>query len=245
MRLPDITGVIKRRILVNYRVAREIVRPLLPAPFRPKLHAGFAVVGICLIRLEKMRPLGLPGFIGISSENAAHRVAVEWDEGAGVREGVFVFRRDTNSLMNHYVGGRLFPGEQHYADFAVRDANGHVGLRARPDNGTAIVELRGHESAALPVGSIFRSLEESSRFFEGGCLGFSLASSGAIDGMKLVTREWIVRPFEVEICRSRFFADTSVFPAGSVVFDHAIIMRDIQHEWHSCAAPGEMVKRIA
>ena len=241
----EITGVIKRRILVNYRVAPEIVRPLLPAPFRPKLHAGFAVVGICLIRLEKIRLSGMPAFIGVSSENAAHRVAVEWDEGAVVREGVFVFRRDTSSLMNHYAGGRLFPGEQHYADFAVRDANGHVGLRARPDNGEALVELRGHESAELPAGSIFRSLEESSRFFEGGCLGFSLAASGAIDGMKLVTREWSVRPFEVEICRSRFFADTSVFPAGSVVFDHAIIMRDIQHDWQTCAAPGETVKRIA
>ena len=245
MRLPDITGVIARRILVNYRVAPAVVRALLPAPFRPKLHAGFAVVGICLIRLEKMRPLGFPALIGITSENAAHRIAVEWDEGVNVREGVFVFRRDTNSLLNHYAGGRLFPGEQHYADFAVRDAGGHIGLRARPDNGAALVELRGHECAALPGSSIFRSLEESSRFFEAGCLGFSLSKKGDLDGMKLVTREWSVRPFEVEICRSRFFADTSVFPAGSVVFDHAILMRDIPHEWHTCPAPVATVKRIA
>ncbi len=240
-----ITGVIARRILVNYRVAPGVVRALLPAPFRPKLHAGAAVVGICLIRLEKMRPVGFPALIGITSENAAHRIAVEWDEGVNVREGVFVFRRDTNSLLNHYAGGRLFPGVQHYADFAVRDARGHIGLRARPDNGAALIELRGHESAALPGSSIFRSLEESSRFFEAGCLGFSLGKKGDIDGMKLVTREWSVRPFEVEICRSRFFADTSVFPAGSVVFDHAILMRDIPHEWLPCPAPVATVKRIA
>ena len=240
----EITGVIKRRILVNYRVAPELVCPLLPAPFRPKLHRGFAIVGICLIRLESMRPAGMPAFIGISSENAAHRIAVEWDEGAAVREGVFVFRRDTNSLMNHYAGGRLFPGEQHFADFTVRDRDGHVGLRVRTDKGTALVELRGHETTELPADSLFHSLEESSRFFEGGSLGFSLSKAGDIDGMKLVTREWTVKPFAVEISRSRFFADTQVFPEGSVTLDHAIIMRDIPHDWQRCDAPAMSVKRI-
>jgi hypothetical protein len=245
MRLPEITGIIKRRILVNYRVQPSVVAALLPQPFRPKLHRGHAIAGICLIRLEKMRPAGMPGFIGISSENVAHRVAVEWDDGATVREGVFIFRRDTDSLLNHYAGGRIFPGEQHFANFAVRDSGGHIGLRARTEKGVALVELRGFESDTLPAGSVFGSVEESSRFFECGCAGFSLASAGAIEGMKLVTRDWRVRPFEVEIWRSRFFADAASFPEGSVVFDHAIIMRDIAHEWQPCEAPAVSVKRIA
>jgi hypothetical protein len=244
MRIPDITGTIKRRILVNYRVAADVIAPLLPSPFRPKHHLGHAIAGICLIRLEKIRPAGFPGIIGISSENVAHRVAVEWDEGPIVREGVFVFRRDTDSLMNHYAGGRLFPGVHNFATFAVRDSDGHVGLRARTDKGVALVELRGHESAALPADSVFGSVCESSRFFEGGCLGFSLGTTGALDGMKLVTKEWTVKPFTVEICRSKFFADTSVFPAGSVVLDHAIIMRDILHDWQQCDPPSATVKRL-
>ncbi len=244
MRLPDITGNIKRRILVNYRLAPELVQPLLPAPFRPRLFRGHAIVGICLIRLEAIRPSGLPAFIGLSSENAAHRVAVEWDEGPTVHEGVFVFRRDTNSLVSHYAGGRLFPGVQHYADFAVRDKSGHIGLRVKSEDGTALIELRGHESSQLPADSVFTSVDESSRFFEGGSLGFSLAKTGSLDGIELRTRDWKVSPFAVEISRSRFFADTRVFPAGSVQFDHAILMRDIPHEWHQCPVPAATVKRI-
>jgi hypothetical protein len=51
MRLPVIRGVIDRRILVNYRVAPEVLAKTLPPPFRPKLYNGHGVAGICLIRL--------------------------------------------------------------------------------------------------------------------------------------------------------------------------------------------------
>ena len=65
----------------------------------------------------------MPEIIGISSENAAHRVAVIWDDGAEVREVVFSSRRDTNSKINHLLGGRLFPGEHHQASFSVTELN--------------------------------------------------------------------------------------------------------------------------
>ena len=87
MRIPVIKGVIKRRLLVNFRADPVVVQRLLPAPFRPKLHGAHSLVGICLIRLEQIRPAGLPGLLGLSSENAAHRIAVEWtDAFAGTRE---------------------------------------------------------------------------------------------------------------------------------------------------------------
>jgi len=63
MRLPEIHGIIDRRILANYRVDAEVAAALLPAPFRPKLIHGFAVAGICLIRLKQLRP---PFFRSIS-----------------------------------------------------------------------------------------------------------------------------------------------------------------------------------
>jgi hypothetical protein len=80
MRVPRIRGVIRRRILVNFRVDPEVVKRQLPKPFRPKLHRGDAVAGVCLIRLEQIRPTHVPAALGIASENAAHRIAVVWDE---------------------------------------------------------------------------------------------------------------------------------------------------------------------
>src|SRR5262245_32820204 len=100
MRIPVIRGVIDRRILVNYRVVPDVLASLLPPPFRPKLHRGYGMMGICLIRLRGVRPKFLPSWLGIGSENAAHRTTVEWDEGGHVREGVYVRRRDTSSWLN-------------------------------------------------------------------------------------------------------------------------------------------------
>jgi hypothetical protein len=87
MRIPVVRGVIDRRLLVNYHVDPGVLAPLLPPPFRPKLMHGAGMVGICLIRLKQIRPEFLPAWLGIASENAAHRTAVEWDDRGAVRDG--------------------------------------------------------------------------------------------------------------------------------------------------------------
>src|SRR5438067_10518504 len=102
MKLSSVRGLIRRRILVNFRVDPDVVQRQLPAPFRPKLLGDAAVAGICLIRLEQIRPAALPLQLGAWSEIAAHRVAVEWtDERGEQREGVYIPRRDTSSRLNH------------------------------------------------------------------------------------------------------------------------------------------------
>ena len=86
MKLPAIRGTIDRRILANYRINPKVVSAILPPPFRPKLVNGFAIGGICLIRLKAMRPRFFPFRWGIGSENAAHRIAVEWEVDGEFRE---------------------------------------------------------------------------------------------------------------------------------------------------------------
>ena len=237
MHLPVIYGLIRRRLLVNFRVDEEVMRRFLPAPFRPKLHAGYAIAGICLIRLEQIRPAFVPRFCGLTSENAAHRIAVLWDEPSGEeREGVFIPRRDTSSLLNHLAGGRLFPGEHHLADFTVTDDGTHVGMSVQARDRGMNLRVQAHESDGLPPSSCFGSLEESSHFFEGGSLGYSVTRDCCrLDGVRLHVSDWTARALAVEEVESSFFADESVFPAGSVVFDHGLVMRNLRHEWHEAA----------
>ena len=83
LKLPVITGLIRRRLLVNYRVDPAAIKSILPSRFRPKLQNGHAIAGICLIRLEGIRPRLFPAWAGITSENAAHRIAVLWTESDG------------------------------------------------------------------------------------------------------------------------------------------------------------------
>ena len=237
MRLPVIHGLIRRRLLVNFRVDAEVMGRFLPPPFRSKLHRGYAIAGICLIRLEQIRPGWLPRFCGLSSENAAHRIAVLWDEPSGeAREGVFIPRRDTGSRLNHFAGGRIFPGEHHLADFAVTDDGSRISMSVRARDGRMAVQVRAHETDSLPESSCFESLAESSSFFEGGSVGYSVTRErGRLDGIRLQMDSWRVRPLAVDHVDSSFFASEPAFPAGSVTFDHALIMRDLGHQWHGVA----------
>lgn len=160
MKIPAVRGIIDRRILVNYHIDASVLAPLLPAPFRPKVTCGVGMVGICLIRLKHVRPSFLPSWLGISSENAAHRTAVEWDDNGTVREGVYVRRRDTNSWLNSLAGGRLFPGIHHHAKFAVKESADCFEVALASDDGATSMSVRGRRAEQLPATSVFSSLED-------------------------------------------------------------------------------------
>lgn len=236
IRLPVIRGLIKRRILVNYRVEPEVLARTLPAPFRPKVVGGVGIAGICLIRLTHIRPRHLPPWLGISSENAAHRIAVEWDENGEIREGVYVRRRDTNSRLNALAGGRVFPGIHHRARFVVKEASDRFEIAMRSIDGQTAISLQARMADELSSSSLFDSLAVASDFFQAGSLGYSATlDSRRFQGMELCCRQWQMRPLEVTDVRSSYFDDESLFPKGSIHFDSALLMRDIEHEWHGKA----------
>jgi hypothetical protein len=235
--LPVIQGVIARRVLVNYRVRPDALRSLLPAPFEPKTVGGWAMAGICLIRLTELRPRGVPASLGFSSENAAHRIAVIWNTGGSVQEGVFVRRRDTSAWWNVLAGGQLFPGVHHRADFDVEEAGDRLRIQLKSRDGATQVVVAGSPAKSLPSASVFGSASEASRFFELGSRGYSPGQrKGQLEGLELRPRHWSAVPFDVTEVHSSFFESLDVFPAGAAVFDNALLMRDIPHEWHALQA---------
>ncbi len=234
MRLPTIQGTIRRRILANFRVDPSVMQKQLPGRFKPKLHNGFAVAGICMIRLEHIRPKMMPEVIGVDSENAAHRVAVLWDEDGQTKEGVFISRRDTNSKLNLLMGGRVFPGEHHEATFEVHEDSDAINISIQSLDNAVSVALEGIIDRQLPSTSIFSSLAEASSFFEGGAVGYSVThDEDRLDGLRLKTKEWRVEPLAVQRVYSSYFSDQTKFPTQSVQFDHALIMRNVTHEWQT------------
>ncbi|MFP6752500.1 MAG: hypothetical protein VB855_12540, partial [Pirellulaceae bacterium] len=73
MKIPIMRGIMDRRILANFHVDADVLAGVVPAPFRPKLIHGVGIAGVCLIRLRQLRPRFVPRFLGLDSENAAHR----------------------------------------------------------------------------------------------------------------------------------------------------------------------------
>lgn len=233
MKLPVIQGLIARRILLNYRIDADVAARVVPTPFRPKLHDGWAIGGVCLIRLSQLRPKGLPAMVGATSENAAYRFAVEWDEGPSRREGVFVPMRLTNSRLNSAAGGRLFPGVHKHCAFRVDESRGRYAIEAGTTK-RCEVSLVVRETDQWDDRSVFKSLEQASSFFENDTIGYSTdREASGFDGLELSCLTWKVHATRIESASVAFFEDTSQFPVGSAELDCALLMQEIPHEWRA------------
>lgn len=96
----------------------------------------------------------------------------------------------------------------------------------------------------LPADSVFDSVEDASRFFEGGALGYSATGDPSrYDELELRCKTWAIQPLAVEALQSSYFDDRTKFPQGSATFDCALLMRGIKHEWHTredlcCGVPA-------
>lgn len=232
MRQPRLSSVVERRLLVNYRVDPDAAARLLPEPLRPQLVRGHAVAGICLLRLGSVRPAWAPKAFGLRSENAAHRIAVEWDGPDGVETGVYIPRRDTGSRLNVWAGGRVFPGEHGRAGFEVHETPGRVRVAFATCDDDTRVDVTVEPADELRDSELFADLAEASHFFRSGAKGYSATRSGRhLDGMELHTDAWRVEAGRVRSAASSFFDDPDRFPPGAATLDCALIMRDVPAGW--------------
>ncbi len=224
----------ERRVLVNYRVEPTTLAALLPKQFRPALVDGYAIAGICLIRLGSIRPAGCPAALGVTSENAAHRVAVEWDTASGPVTGVYIPRRDTSSRLGALLGGRVFPGWQHRARFQVDERGGTYRIDVSSDDGEVEVAVAAHESDEVMPGSVFESIEAASGFFRCAPLGYAATpTDGVFDGVALTAEGWAIEPLQLDELRSSFFDNRDRFAAGTAVPDSAFLMADLETTWRA------------
>jgi hypothetical protein len=226
-------GVVERRLLVNYRIDPQITARLLPSPLRPQLVRGWAVAGICLIRLGRLRPRYVPGMLGLRSENAAHRIAVEWDTPDGVATGVYIPRRDSDSAINVMIGGRLFPGQHHRARFDVHETAQDIRVAFASADRAAAVRAHARTTGEWTASGLFANLDAASDFFRHGAAGYSATRDGhCLDGLELRTSAWQVEPVEILTAHSTFFDDTTHFPPGSAMLDCALLMRNVPVTWN-------------
>jgi hypothetical protein len=222
-----LVATIERRLLVNYRVDPAALTRLLPDGLRPQLVDGSAVAGVCLLRMGGLRPGWVPRSLGWGGENAAHRIAVEWDGPAGVEHGVYIPIRHSASWVPVALGGRLMPGVHRHARFDVEEHDDRFRVSlAAPD-----VEVDVDVSLDVPFrwrSSLFGSVDAASEFFRGGSVGWSPGHDGRPEGLELRTDAWAVRPGHMHRVRSTFF---DALPRDSAEFDDVLVMQRVPITW--------------
>lgn len=236
----EIAARIDRRILLNYRVDPAIAAALVPQPFRPRLVDGAAVAGVCLIRLSALRPVPLPAALGVRNENAAFRIAVEWDDDDGrPQPGVYIPRRETSSRLTALLGGRLFPGYHHRVDVASNEHRGRHEIRLTRPDGTPSVHVRAHEVDRLPAASVFADLVDAVEFFCGAKRAYAATRSPSrCDGLVMEGAAWQAAALAVDDLRVPFYDRLE-----GATFDAALVMRCDRSRWRPL--PGRTVRTPA
>ena len=162
------------------------------------------------------------------------RIELPWNGTTAVLSAkeFYITRRDTSSALQAVVGGRIFPGIHHVATFEVEEGNDEFQLQMRSRDGTTSVGLQARRAAKMPAASIFASSADASEFFARGAMGYSATDKAdCCDGLELHTSKWQVEPLEIQWVSSSFFDDTIRFPNGTILFDCALLMQNIEHEW--------------
>ena len=233
-------GQIRRRLLVSYRVDPVTAQGLLPDMFRPQIIDGSAVGGVCLIGLQSARPGWLRPPIGFSTENVAHRIAVEWDQNGETRTGVYIIERHSSTLGPVLAGGRLFPGVQKRARFHLDETESRfrVNMVAPGTHVSVDVQLGGPWTSTL-----FPTIEDVSSFYQQGAVGWSPRRDDAgVEPLQLTSPKWDIEQGQIFSLRSSYF---DALPEGTATFDSVVVMRDVPAFWSiPQAQPDSTTRRL-
>ncbi|MEZ4829135.1 MAG: DUF2071 domain-containing protein [Bacteroidia bacterium] len=229
MKIPALSGLIQRRILINYRVEPAVLRKLLPAPFEPRLFGNYGIAGICFFDLSQLRIKGLPLSPCISAQIVSHRIAVNWEESGIKKEGLYITQRDTSSTLVHFSGGRFFPSEYSLTGMKFRESFGYYELHLGGHHPTSFLAK---ESADFAEGSVFSGLPAAASLFAQNSMEYAPRYENMVfDGIAFRASRHKVQPLHICQMRSSFFENEENFPRGSVFFDHALLMKNIRSEW--------------
>lgn len=230
MHVHDIDAFLERRLLLNYRVDPELAQAMLPKPFSPRLASGYAIAGVCLIHMSKVRPKYLPAAVGIDVQGSAHRIAVRWADAGIERQGVYILRRDSGSRIVGFIGRRALA--EHPARFDAHETQDHLAIEVCSEDGLGSVAVRAHVEPEL-TSSVFTSAADARAFFEHGGPGFTRIGDGRFTGVALSAASWKMAPLQLLEARSAWLENETIFPAGTAVPDSAMVMRKTVSWWRS------------
>ncbi|HJS74580.1 MAG TPA: DUF2071 domain-containing protein, partial [Vicinamibacteria bacterium] len=166
--LTSIRTVWVEALSINYSVAPDALRAVIPSPLEPEIHKGRAWVQVLVSSLRDLRPEGVPSLFGVCFYQASYRAAVRYPSADGSwRRGGYFIRSETNHPVMRSVGNAL--AEFKFHDFGaaemtmLRDGDRlTLGVDPEPPawGGRLFGMFDTGASLDRPSGSMWSSLEE-------------------------------------------------------------------------------------
>jgi hypothetical protein len=201
-------GALRDCILLTYRTPARSVEDLVPPGLELVRHGDFAFWNVVLCRVEKMRPEGMPKFLGITYYHVAYRLLVKARLAGGKElRGLFFARSDASSSLIA-LGGALtdFRFQANAVDLQERRGEFIARVAAkreaiRPSSGYARLRCRRKVLFELEPDSCFDTIENARQALKYTPRGLAVSRDGRRLRVAEVERDetrWMEWPLAVE-----------------------------------------------
>lgn len=226
-------------LVLTYALPPAVLAPLLPPGLALDTYTapdgtthGFVAAGI--VSVTRLRPAGLPGFLGLDCVLTGYRVFTTFPTPGGrTMRGLFILRSDTDrwpilaggNLLTryHYKRARVrCRADDDRLDITVDSRDGRADLTVHCDLGSA--------PAPLPPGSPFADAAAARRF--AGPLPYTFdheSRTGSIIVVKAYRTAWQPVPVAVDVSRLTFF---DAFAGVPPLLANAFHVADLDYGWH-------------
>lgn len=229
MKRLTVEGSIDWKIFINFKVELSVLRNYLPSPFIPQSVRGYGMSSIVLTKHKHLRSAGLSSTLGMRPMTAHHQIAVSWSEYGQKMEGQYQVRQDTSSLLQLMMGETLSGGVHHLARIRSKISGNKyaVSLRSIDQQGVSVQVLAKH-AERFPMGSLMRNLDTAAAFLEKNRISYAPRYKTMIfEGTESSFSKYSLQPLRVERLHANYWESQAQFPAGSVFFDHALLMKGV------------------
>jgi hypothetical protein len=222
-------------LVVSFAYPEELLRPLLPPGLAVDSYQGHGFLAIALVQTEKLRPAGLPAWLGRDFFLSGYRIFSRFRRADGrVLRGLRILRSDADRRLMVWAGNLLT--HYRYRNCVARAARtpDTFEVEIATPGGEADLFVRARTAppaVAPPPGSPFPDLRSARRF--AGPLPYTFDHEPESDRMVViegVRANWDPLPVEVEAVRSSFLARPP-FAAAPARLANAFFLEGVPYRW--------------
>ena len=217
-------------ITLTFAVPKDELAARLPACLEAETFDDrWAFIAVALVQTRKLRPRGLPGFLGRDFLLAGYRHFVAYHSLDGRRlRGLQIIRSETDRRMMALLGNLLTPYHYTRTPLKMEQRDGRF-LATDSTRGLRIAVSPAGDEAPLPAGTPFRSWKDARRFCGPMPFTFSYDSERRrvliIEGVR---EQWKPAPLHVHECHIPHLASLGFSETRLAC---AFMVRDIPYHW--------------
>jgi hypothetical protein len=223
-----------RVVAVSFAFPKEVLRPLVPRGLGIDCYEGFGFVTVALVWTRKLRPCGIPRFLGRDFFLAGTRIFTQLEDESGRRlRGLKIIRSETDKRTMVWAGNLMTGYNYRLARVNIDEEGAETRIVVKRPDGEVSLDLcfdAQSPDPGLPLGSPFLDWRTARRFAGPMPFTFSPENDGSFVVIEGGRGEWKPRPVGVKSWEVGLFHEAPLRGATPVLAN-AFVVEDVDYRW--------------